>query len=118
VRHLRAEHPAGGSALGLIVMPGAAAFRDTREVNFGAWAAVKCKGGKCRFTGLGLRESGRAHLAAAHPGEGVENLNIFCRVCEQNIDQSVRNFDDEEELEEHIIEKHADLLTLMKAGAK
>ena len=40
-----------------LVMLGTEFFQQNGSVNFGAWAAVKCKG-KCTFNGIGLRVGG------------------------------------------------------------
>jgi len=114
--HLKQIHPhiVGGRKSGQLLLPGSIKFANHGVINYGAWAALKCKSTKCNFTGIGLDEAGKDHLEKCHPGEGVENLNIFCRVCEQNIEKSVHNFDDEEELQEHIEMKHRDQIEIIK----
>ena len=64
-----------------------------------------------------VQESARDHLETCHPGEGIENLNIFCRICEQNINKSVHNFEDEEELKEHVMKYHKELVQLVKTSS-
>merc|ERR1719270_791553 len=89
-------------------------FNSTKEVDFGVWAAVKCKNSSCNFSGVGLQKLA-AHLEKCHPGEGLENINIFCRVCEPHITRAQNNFEDEQELALHMEEKHGDLLRQMRA---
>ena len=78
------------------------------------------------------------HLKKCHPEEGLENLNIFCRICEpdvlrytiwawslkseneknmyyrKHIFRAVNNFDEEEELVHHMQEKHEEMLKRIK----
>ena len=77
------------------------------------------------------------HLKKCHPEEGLENLNIFCRICEpdvlrldcqslifksenkknmlkKHIFRAVNNYDDEEELVHHMQEKHEEVLKRIK----
>ena len=44
-------------------------------------------------------------------------MNIFCRICEQNINKSVHNFEDEEELKEHVMKYHKELVELVKKSS-
>lgn len=101
--------------LSLLLLPGAKYYSRIKEVDFGAWGAVKCKNGSCNFIGIGLKQVASVHLEKCHPGEGLENLNIFCRICEPDVLRAkVNNFDDEEELVHHMQEKHADVVQRIK----
>jgi len=102
-------HTSPSQRLSLLVLPGTLEYQATRGVNYGAWARVRCKG--CPYTGIGLQE-GRAHLERHHPGdEGLVNLNIFCRVCAD----SIANYEDEEELGEHLEAAHSTVMAALRA---
>jgi len=94
--------------LSLLRLPGCLELEATRRVSQGAWARVRCKG--CSYTGIGL-QGGLRHLELHHPGdEGLVNLNIFCRVCAD----SIANFEDEEELGEHLEEAHTTVMCALR----
>lgn len=119
--HLHQKHAskleAGSSnRLSLLLLPGAKHFNRHKEVDFGAWGAVRCKNGNCNFNGIGLKQVALVHLEKCHPGEGLENFNIFCRICEPDVLRALNNFDDEEELTHHMLEKHAEEIKRVKGA--
>lgn len=119
--HLHQKHgerlrAVSSNSLSLLLLPGIEYFRRFKEVDFGAWAAVRCKNSSCDFIGIGLKQSAAVHLEKCHPEEGLENLNIYCRICEPDVlrAQAVNNFDDEEELVLHMNSEHKAVIERIK----
>jgi len=89
-----------------LLLPGAKAFHETGVLNYSAWASVRCKNGD-DFLGIGLQDCGLKHVEEAHPGEGIEDLNIYCRICDPSPQLwSMSYFDDLEDLKEHMDNVH------------
>ena len=77
--------------------------------NLAAFSWVKCK--TCEFRGVGSGAEVRNHLQS-HPGSGVENLEIFCRICHKD-DKALAIFEDFQEFIEHFQETHGDIMKFL-----
>ena len=54
-------------------------------------------------------------MEEAHPGEGIEDLNIYCRICDPSPQLwSMSNFDNLVDLKEHMDNVHKDYIAQIK----
>lgn len=91
LRHLKLKHN-GNNPHQNIIFPG-----DMNNLTNFAW--VKCK--TCDFKGIGLGKEVRKHLAEKHKNGGLQDFNIFCRICDKD-DRAVCNYDDADEFADHM----------------
>ena len=97
-RHLHDKH-FGERTINQVVLPG------TRS-NFSAFAWAKCK--TCDFRGIGWGKEVFSHLRS-HPGSGLDNFDIFCRLCPKD-DKGVETFENFVEFQSHFRKKHCDII--------
>jgi len=106
LRHLKLKHN-GNNPHQNIIFPG-----DMNNLTNFAW--VKCK--TCDFKGIGLGKEVRNHLAEKHKGGGLQDFNIFCRICDKD-DRAVCNYDDAEEFADHMRIGHDGIIKYLPAKA-
>jgi len=106
LRHLKLKHN-GNNPNQNIIFPG-----DMKNLANFAW--VKCK--TCDFKGLGLGKEVMRHLAEKHRSGGLQDFNIFCRICDKD-EKSICNFDDAEEFIDHMQTGHGAMIKYLPAKA-
>lgn len=106
LRHLKLKHN-GNNPNQNIIFPG-----DMKNLANFAW--VKCK--TCDFKGLGLGKEVMKHLAEKHRSGGLQDFNIFCRICDKD-ERSICNFDDAEEFIDHMQTGHGGMIKYLPAKA-
>lgn len=104
LRHLKLKHN-GNNPHQNIIFPG-----DMKNLSNFAW--VKCK--TCDFKGLGLGKEVMKHLAEKHKRGGLQDFNIFCRICDKD-ERSVYNYDDAEDFADHMHTGHDGIIKHLPA---